>query len=331
MELSAGQVNRAGKVLRDAYLQGAPMGAPEVREALAVLAAFKDLHEAPLAEATNHLRDVVRDAGYDIEVSHRMKRTATIIDKLARQPTLKLARMQDIGGCRAVVADLAELRRLQERLTTSAPPLKVSDYVERPRSSGYRGVHLITAFEDRPIEIQLRMQAMHRWALTVEETASRIGADLKSGRGPAKALEWLATLADTMAVEDARRVAHTGDDRHHRRLEETAVAYATERQMPMRSVLPPLQHYLIMFDHDADELIEVVEFGTDSKRALKEYAARELEHLENRRMEVVLIGSDSLETVKRTHANYFGFTLPERYFDDAPDEVRVAWGLAPTG
>ncbi len=35
-----------------------------------------------------------------------MKRVATIIDKLLRESTLLLSRMQDIGGCRAILPTL---------------------------------------------------------------------------------------------------------------------------------------------------------------------------------------------------------------------------------
>lgn len=58
------------------------------------------------------------------------------------------------------------------------------------------------------------------------------------------------------------------------------------------------------------------DFGTDVKRAMTEYARLEREHLKNAdSMEIVLIGSDSLDTVKITHANYFDGTVAvSKYF-----------------
>ncbi|EQD32094.1 hypothetical protein B1A_19616, partial [mine drainage metagenome] len=53
------------------------------------------------------------------------------------------------------------------------------------------------------------------------------------------------------------------------------------------------------------KLVEVVEFGDDSEAAVLAYAAKERELQGDTALEVVLIGSDSLETVRRTHANYF--------------------------
>lgn len=67
----------------------------------------------------------------------------------------------------------------------------------------------------------------------------------------------------------------------------------------------PIQHFLLVFDHDAGKLIELTEFGVDSATALASYAAKEHEYRGVAMMEIVLVGSDSLRTVKLTHANYF--------------------------
>ncbi len=66
-----------------------------------------------------------------------------------------------------------------------------------------------------------------------------------------------------------------------------------------------IQHFLIVFDHSEGKIVELVKFGEDSNSAVAAYSAKEKE-LENRKLvEIVLIGSDSLETVQLTHANYF--------------------------
>jgi hypothetical protein len=73
----------------------------------------------------------------------------------------------------------------------------------------------------------------------------------------------------------------------------------------------PLIHFLIVFDHDEATLLRTERFE-DSDLALEAYAAEERrveEEHEGRRIEVVLIGSDSLDTIKRTHANYFDGTV----------------------
>lgn len=64
-------------------------------------------------------------------------------------------------------------------------------------------------------------------------------------------------------------------------------------------------HFLLVFDHRAGQLIRTEDFGVDADRALAAYASTEAEYGDRKDIEVVLIGSDSFETVKRTHANYF--------------------------
>jgi len=72
-----------------------------------------------------------------------------------------------------------------------------------------------------------------------------------------------------------------------------------------------IKHFLIVFDHAAGRLAEpVAEFGEDSERAVAAYGEKEREYRDNGLVdrgliEIVLIGSDSLDTVKLTHANYF--------------------------
>ncbi len=65
-----------------------------------------------------------------------------------------------------------------------------------------------------------------------------------------------------------------------------------------------LHHFLLVFDHQAGKLVHQEEF-TNAPEAIRAYSDMELKHLDERGIEVVLIGSDSLETIRRTHANYF--------------------------
>lgn len=66
-----------------------------------------------------------------------------------------------------------------------------------------------------------------------------------------------------------------------------------------------IQHFLLVFDHEQGQLIEEKHYADDGARALAAYAAKEREHQDDRLIEIVLIGSDSIETVKLTHANYY--------------------------
>ncbi|GAA5045554.1 hypothetical protein [Nocardia callitridis] len=77
-----------------------------------------------------------------------------------------------------------------------------------------------------------------------------------------------------------------------------------------------LNHFLLVFDHSKAQLDDIREFGSDAALAMAEYARLERQHLnEGDQIEIILIGSDSLDTVKVTHANYFDGTVAvSKYF-----------------
>ena len=198
---SKSQLNRAGKVLR-AWARGELVEEQQYESALATLLAHRAAYQYPLIKANNGLRSMVTTEECDIEVTQRLKRAPTIIDKLRREPTMALSSMQDIGGCRAVLNTVDEVRRVQRRLSRNRPPVRVTDYITAPRSSGYRGVHVVVQYDDRNIEVQLRTRMMHEWAITVEALSGRLATDLKGGSGPAPVLALLEAISQAMALEE---------------------------------------------------------------------------------------------------------------------------------
>lgn len=70
-----------------------------------------------------------------------------------------------------------------------------------------------------------------------------------------------------------------------------------------------IYHFLLVFDHELGRLIEEQHLGTDGEAAVAAYAAKEKEFQGRTAVEIVLVGSDSLETVRLTHANYFDGTV----------------------
>jgi ppGpp synthetase/RelA/SpoT-type nucleotidyltranferase len=123
----------------------------------------------------------MKTLGLDGQVTQRLKRMQTILDKLGREHTLTLDRMQDIGGCRAVLPTRSAVYKLAEHIKTVKPTSRVVDYIAEPRRSGYRGIHIIVEYGDpvRPVEIQLRTVLMHAWATTVEDISGTGGVNYK--------------------------------------------------------------------------------------------------------------------------------------------------------
>lgn len=66
-----------------------------------------------------------------------------------------------------------------------------------------------------------------------------------------------------------------------------------------------IQHFLLVFDHRTNQLIEQESFGSDSAAATQKYGEMEWKFKDCHTIDIVLVGSDSIETVKVTHANYF--------------------------
>ncbi len=210
------QVRRAGDVLRAWWAHGTDSDQltllgdvwrptrEEVDRAYAVMDNYRAAHSYPLTKARMGLQSMCRTAGVQAEISQRLKRQKKILEKLQRHPHMSLSAMQDIAGCRAVLADVAALRAVQDRLRATERFVRdPDDYIERPKESGYRGVHVIVEYDERPVEIQLRTQLQHQWAYTVEKVGGTLRVDLKSGIGPPEVLRYFELVSQALHNEEA--------------------------------------------------------------------------------------------------------------------------------
>jgi hypothetical protein len=67
----------------------------------------------------------------------------------------------------------------------------------------------------------------------------------------------------------------------------------------------PLIHFLLVYNLDRGQLVEEPRQFSNPDEAAAAYSALEQEHRHDSHVEIVLIGADSLETIKSTHGNYF--------------------------
>ncbi|MHB8498452.1 MAG: RelA/SpoT domain-containing protein [Acidimicrobiales bacterium] len=227
---SKSQVDKAGATIRKRfavpYVHDPDWAVPaDLSAAFGVLIDYRSAHQVPLGKSNMGLRSMVTTEGCQVEVTQRLKRIPTIVDKLRREPTIRLSTMQDIGGCRAVLASIDEIRRVERRLKKNRPPVRVSDYITAPRDSGYRGVHVTVDYDNRMIEVQLRTRVMHEWAITVERLSGRLGEDLKGGSGPQQVRDLLEAISEAMAIEEAGNVVGQVLSERVRELRELANPY----------------------------------------------------------------------------------------------------------
>lgn len=78
-----------------------------------------------------------------------------------------------------------------------------------------------------------------------------------------------------------------------------------------------IRHFLVIYDIRARHA--TVKEYSDYEQALRDYDGLEKKYLDSDVFDIVLLGADSLETIKRTHSSYFETTEHgfERYFQDA--------------
>jgi ppGpp synthetase/RelA/SpoT-type nucleotidyltranferase len=117
-----------------------------------------------------------------LEVSGRpAKSTNSIVEKLKRE-SIRLTQVQDIAGCRVVVADSIEQERVVSKLVLIFPGAAVMDRRTSP-SYGYRAVHVIVKSSDKLVELQVRTRLQHVWAEVSEKYADLFGSEIKYGGG----------------------------------------------------------------------------------------------------------------------------------------------------
>jgi putative GTP pyrophosphokinase len=211
--LSQSQINRAGKrlaKLRQMLIAGETrlrdLSAEEEEryvKAIRCVEAFRSQHAYPLRMTNANLRHYVRDYGSNANVTQRLKKFPTILDKLSRYPAMPLAKMEDIAGVRAVLPDQDAVDTVGRKLRKNWTVHRSRDYVRDPKPSGYRAVHIIAIKKNVFVEIQLRTVAQDIWANQVEHDSRTLRVDFKSGRGAEAVHDYYVAVSELLAMQES--------------------------------------------------------------------------------------------------------------------------------
>ena len=308
------RVNRAG----DAIRAGQPSEAD-----IETVNEWRAAHRAVINTFQALLRNKTK--GKQIKVAQRHKRRNTIFNKLNRFPGMRLARMDDVAGCRLIFESIEKLydfraaihkARFKHELKNASDKY---DYIKHPKETGYRGIHDVYSYDVNSeagkrykgllIELQYRTLYQHAWATAVEVIGSITESQPKFQQGDkryeiamgyaseiiARAYEdsnsYLPDLADDIVVSTFRNL-----DEQLGLLQMLRALNAADKELPLnRNVI------LIFGVRDDVEDLQFKSFR-DAPEALR--ALFQLEK-DNPGKDVVLVRADTTEDMRLAFQNYF--------------------------
>lgn len=296
----------------------------EYVEVFKIAHSWRRSHAIPMRHIQQEVRRLVGRVKIQGIAAARMKRMASIRRKLRNSAT-SLDRMQDIGGCRAIVESMADLRALIDRYRDGASKHVLSrytSYLEGPRQSGYRSDHFVfefvppskvtEPFAGRRVELQVRTQLQHSWATAVEAIGLVRREDLKSGEGDADWLRLFKLVSAEHAEAEATPIGEgvpTLRDRRAEILELESKLQAISTLQNLKKAFRVAQYYqtnseyfLIQYDNVAGR-VEVRGYNRmyagDSADALQSQER-------NDSLNTVLVEVAKMEDLRAAYPNYFG-------------------------
>ena len=209
------EVDAAGRVLAETVVADAS-SIPARQRAQEIVDDWRASHGYPLVTLRVLLQERARRVDPEALVAQRLKRLASVEAKLRRFPKMKVSRMQDLGGCRAVLPSVRAVGELVGLYRTGREEhefVKESDYIGQPKSNGYRSLHRVYRYRSRAsrnaawdghrIEVQIRSRLQHAWATAVETVDAIKGTQLKAS-GPANG-DWdrfFTLMGSVLAIEE---------------------------------------------------------------------------------------------------------------------------------
>jgi len=200
MDYSTNKIKTAGKTLIKINNDEA---------SLDVLSFWRSLHAEPLDMATELVESTGIKINKNVLVASRLKRTESVVNKLCRlKNKVQLSTMNDIAGCRAILPNLKEVNKLVGKLSKDKTFKKFRDYINTPRDSGYRSIHMIGKFLNSEydkymnVELQIRTVVQHSWATAVEIVDLFTKDSIKTNQGSKEWSDFFTQLSKLFFILD---------------------------------------------------------------------------------------------------------------------------------
>ncbi|HEY8085521.1 MAG TPA: RelA/SpoT domain-containing protein [Methylophilaceae bacterium] len=289
-------------------------------EDLDVIDVWRAAHRAVLNTFQAILRNRTRGTG--ITVAQRHKRKRTIFDKLRRFPSMQLARMDDIAGCRMIFKNMEDLYSFREAFHKARfnhkrrNEVDKYDYIKTPKSTGYRSIHDVYEYDVTSaagrdytglfVELQYRTLVQHAWATAVEVIGFITESQPKFQEGDTR-YEKAMTLASEILARSFEN--STGPLPEIENATLVSDFLELDRELGLMSLLRGLnaadsnvtgnRNVILIFSETSPLEVKTFRDATEALRALFDIEQKKPGH------DVVLVRADSSEDVRIAFKNYF--------------------------
>ncbi|HZX20084.1 MAG TPA: RelA/SpoT domain-containing protein [archaeon] len=330
---SKGEIDRAGQILISDIARE-----EEKNKALEILTNWRAIHSYPMHVFKIRLKESSQKIDNNALTAQRLKRVPSIIKKLKREyegrpATMNLSQMQDIAGCRAVLLNASQVRKLYEQYYLKGDikhkKVGVKDYIKNPKKDGYRSLHLIYSYSSDKkmkkiyngllVEVQIRSKLQHLWATAIETVDFFTRQAIKSNEGEKEWRDFFRLVSSAFAkMEDCPIVPNTPEDEKelHSQIKKkeaelkvidkmknwtTAVKHFSETAKSS----PNAEFFLLELDIFGEKLTYRAYTKKQEETAISDYAELEKKFQGRKEYDVVLVGVDKLSDLKKAYPNYF--------------------------
>ena len=289
-------------------------------ECLTIVANFRSSHSYPMQSMFGRFRKKAFEVDKKAVVVQRLKRIPSIINKLKRFPIMQVTTMGDIGGIRIITKNLKNVYSIKQKILESRTGntlVSKKDYLKKPKDSGYRGIHLIYAYQCKKeeyhgfrVELQIRSEIQHAWSTAVEVVGTFTAQNLKAGTGNPQWLEFFKSISPAFAcLENNEDIDISLRQDIEQQIDELNVFNFLETfRLVARESGAEKGFYLLQLDMNNKEISARYFNQKFSSEAYDEYRRIEQEISEDIKKDVVLISAESLKDLKKAYPNYFADT-----------------------